>query len=296
MYEEKITIVRCKKYSLDSNVKNNTSVSKQDSNKLVNPVNKSLSDLIKKKRRKKMDDKVQLYKNIHPTSVSIITATRKPKYIDNVFENYERQNYDNKELIIVLNNNSIDIEEWEKKASQYNYVKVFQLDESKNLSECLNFGIEHTKYEIIAKFDDDDYYGPNYLKDSIKAFKNKYAGIVGKAKIYIYFEDSKILAIRNDGRKENHYVTVIADATMLIRREVLDIVKFDENIENSVGIKFCKDCKKHGIRTYATDRKNFVARRHECMDDHMWLIQKQELLNQCLIISETEDFTEIVNS
>ncbi len=36
------------------------------------------------------------------------------------------------------------------------------------------------KFNIIAKFDDDDYYGPKYLSDSLKAFDETDAKLIGK--------------------------------------------------------------------------------------------------------------------
>lgn len=39
--------------------------------------------------------------------ITVITSTIRPGFMENVFENYNRQNYMKKELIIILNNNSI---------------------------------------------------------------------------------------------------------------------------------------------------------------------------------------------
>ena len=41
-------------------------------------------------------------------------------------------------------------------------VRVYQLHEKATLGDCLNYGVIKSKYDIIAKLDDDDYYGPNY--------------------------------------------------------------------------------------------------------------------------------------
>ncbi len=40
----------------------------------------------------------------------------------------------------------------------------------------LNFGANHAVFEFIAKFDNDDHYGPKYLKDALRIFREAEAG------------------------------------------------------------------------------------------------------------------------
>jgi len=75
------------------------------------------------------------------SGVSIITSTIRQHNINNVFINYISQDYKNKELIVILNKNDMDISLWKKTASKYNNIRIFRLDESKSLGECLNFAI-----------------------------------------------------------------------------------------------------------------------------------------------------------
>lgn len=41
--------------------------------------------------------------------ISIITCTNRHNYLNNLFQNYSRQKYANKELIIIINNNKIPL-------------------------------------------------------------------------------------------------------------------------------------------------------------------------------------------
>ena len=56
--------------------------------------------------------------------VSIITPTNKAKYINNIFTNYTRFNYPNRELIIILNNNNLNIDDYKIKAQDLKNVQV----------------------------------------------------------------------------------------------------------------------------------------------------------------------------
>jgi len=83
--------------------------------------------------------------------VSVITCTNRPLFINYVFENYKRQLYNPKELIIILNNNDIDSIAVKKQAANYEAIKVYQLDESLSLGVCYNFAVQQCHYEYIAK-------------------------------------------------------------------------------------------------------------------------------------------------
>ncbi len=66
-----------------------------------------------------------------------------------------------------------------------------------SLGKCLNFAVDKSKYDIIAKFDDDDYYGPKYISDTIKAFESTDAKVVGKTTNFIYFVEKKNFSLTN---------------------------------------------------------------------------------------------------
>lgn len=259
-------------------------------NKIRKPVNKSLDKI--KRHNKSIKKKYKRVPNINKKrivpGVSIIVGTNKPEYISNIFYNYERQNYKMKELIIVLNNNKIEQNHLKEISKKYKNVKVFQLDEEKSAGECLNYAVEQSKYDIIAKFDDNDYYAPNYLKDSIKYFKKTDASVIGKAVIYVYFEDTKILAVKKLG-DENNYVKYVHGPTIIFKRKVFEKVKF-KHLDIGEDGQFCRDCYENGFKIYSTDRNNFVYLRHKSLDQHYWKISNDELLKKCVVITKTNNY------
>ncbi|MCT4595562.1 MAG: glycosyltransferase [Anaeromicrobium sp.] len=238
-------------------------------------------------------DKINLnYKKEDTPGVSIITCTNRPNNIHNIFENYENQNYSKKELIIIINNNNIHIEEWKERAKEYKNVRVFQLDEYITLGKCLNFGVEQSTFEIISKFDDDDYYAPNYLIDLINTFTYTNASVVGKYSTHVYFEDRKILALIYPNI-ENRYMQFVTGSTLTFKKKVFNRVKFINN-SKSEDTQFLRDCKAHGFNIYATDRFNHVFCRKSSLEKHSWKISDDELLKKCKIIAYTDDYKKIV--
>lgn len=236
---------------------------------------------------KKNDNITTRIKSIGLKRASVITVTNRLNYLDRIFENYFRQNYIEKELIIILNNNCLNLTLYQEKAAQYENIKVFQLDEKNTLGECKNFAFENTAYEYIAFFDDDDYYGPNYLNRSIDIFHKIQCDIVGKKAFFIYFEKNRTLALCLQQR-ENQYVGHAADSSLIVKRNVLEKIKFPSLKGSGTVSSFQKACIESGYRIYSTDRFNYVAHRHPDPNaQHTWKIEESNLLKNCNIIRES---------
>ncbi|MGF7059996.1 glycosyltransferase [Brassicibacter mesophilus] len=278
------------------------------------PVNKSIQKKIKKTKKKQnnvikknnrskkktskpLNRKIKKNMKIIPhtnmnvsnnLSISVIASTNKEKYVNNIFENYKRQKYEKKELIIILNDNKLDLEKYKQKAAEYNNVRVFHIDEKKDLSDCINFGAAQSSCDLIAKFDDDDYYGPYYLTEAVYAIEKFNAGVVGKSRFYAYFEDSRKIGIRRNG-VENGYTGYIHGPTLVIKRKVFNKFKF-KNMSHGADQHFLRDCKKNKIKIYSTTRKNFIYIRHKSLQHHTWKIKNSNFMRQFRIIRKTNDY------
>ena len=129
-------------------------------------------------------------------AVSIITCTKRPECLQNLLENYARQNYRHKELIIILNHDSLRLSEVQQAAKPYRNVRIYRKPAELSLGSCLNFGVKVAKHSIIAKFDDDDYYARDYLKDSVGLMIKTRADIVGKGAHFMKLAGQKDLLYR----------------------------------------------------------------------------------------------------
>lgn len=223
--------------------------------------------------------------------VSIITCTIREESIDNVFNNYQQQTWLDKELIIILNKDSMDINRWIKRARNYQNVKVYQLHEQATLGDCLNFGVLNSNYDIIAKFDDDDYYGPEYIASSMAAFKDKNVSIIGKSSYYIYFKNKQAL-IHVPGT-ENSITYTVPGATLIFRKEVFYYVRF-EKVNQSEDYFFIEQSKKAGFIVYSTNRNHFAVIRHDT-DSHTWKFADEDLMGWGDLIAYTGDFQSFVS-
>ncbi|QCJ41552.1 glycosyltransferase family 2 protein [Bacillus sp. S3] len=223
--------------------------------------------------------------------VSIITCTIREESIDNVFKNYQQQTWKDKELIIILNKDSMDIDRWHKKARDYPNVQVFQLHEKATLGDCLNFGVMNASSDYIAKFDDDDYYGPEYITSSMDAFKNKNVWIVGKSSYYIYFKNKKALIYVSGTR--NSITDTVAGATLLFRKEMFYHIRF-EKVNRAEDYFFIDQAKKAGFQIYSTNPRHFAVIRQD-LEQHTWKISDEDLMGWGDLVSYTDDFQSIVS-
>lgn len=233
-------------------------------------------------------DKVDInYKKLITPGVSVITCTDKEDNMDIIFRNYERQHYENKELIIILNNDNMNIKSWQDKCETYKNVKIFQIDEKKSLVQCLNYAIKNSNLEYIAIFND-DYYAENYLVDVINTFKYSNADIVGKYSHYAYSENYKLL-VNILPYIENRYVRYVNFFTMVIRKNVFNKIGFSEK-SYKYDIEFLKNCVKNGFLIYATNRFNYACIRHASTKQHTCRIENEEFSEKIKIVGYTDDY------
>lgn len=178
--------------------------------------------------------------------VTIIVCTNRPQFFDNILQNYNRQRYKGKELIIILNHDSMNLQLYRNRVRKHANVTVYQVPERISLGQSLNAGITRARFSLIAKFDDDDYYSPYYLKEQVNGLKRTKSDIVGKHSCLVYLGASKMLLVRSPKEKNKH-VEFIQGGTLLFKREVLKKVRFTDR---SIGedVTFLRQCRKKGSK------------------------------------------------
>ncbi|MCC2684571.1 MAG: glycosyl transferase family 2 [Paenibacillaceae bacterium] len=226
--------------------------------------------------------------------VTIITSTIRPQYMANVFLNYQRQLWAPKELIIILNKDSIKLAYYRRIAKKYRNVRVYRVPQHKTLGQCLNFGVIKANYTHIAKFDDDDYYGRHYIPEAMAMFSNPKADIVGKKCIFYYLPHRKILALRGKHKRAFTPGSSVAGATIMFRKRVFRDVKFSRAYRGSDQI-FLAASRRKGYRIYSTSIFNFAAFRRANRSSHTWKISDKILLGNSSRVHHTSRFTSYIN-
>jgi glycosyltransferase involved in cell wall biosynthesis len=228
--------------------------------------------------------------------VSVITCTIRDHCMDNIFQNYHNQTFEPKELIIVLNHDCMDIKKWKEKALEYKNVSVYQLPQDTNLGACINFAVEKAKFDLIANFDDDDYYSSSYLEKSVENLHKLNVDVIGKTSVYIYLKDRQILAVFNPNN-ENQFVNeqksfgkqYLQGGTLVFKKKVHEIVKFADQIKELDRV-FSMDCVKSGFKVYSGTKDDFVYIRCDDEGQHTWKVPIDIIINVSQIIAYTRNF------
>ena len=207
---------------------------------------------------------------------SIVIASNRPHFIDRIVKNVTEQVYPNIEVIVIAQKyTEAQFNELEKKlktgTKKFNAVHIIRNDSEDTLGTRLNQGIALSKGEYVAKFDDDDFYFPNYLQDALIPFKFGDYGIVGKKEIFIYLEGQNKTFVRYKGEyhKETNFLT---GATLVFSRTALEKLSFG-NLNRGEDSNILEQAKQNGIKMYVADPFNFVVYRSKNVSNHTWQVE-----------------------
>lgn len=223
--------------------------------------------------------------------IAVVCVSNRPHLIELVVANIERQHRRPDDVIVLLNVDEPPIEAVERRLADLKVggrVKVLHAPASNSLGRCLNIAMEATDARFVAKFDDDDYYGPMYLADMLGAHGYAGAGIVGKHTWYAHLEETDETILRFPGH-EFTYTATLAGATLVIDRDQTGGLGF-RHLSIGEDRAFIRDCNRRGISTFAADRFNFLVRR----DAHnSWAMTREAFIEKSIILGSGRQLDEV---
>ena len=213
--------------------------------------------------------------------VAIVCATNRPDQLENVIGNYERQRYEPCRLVLVTNSAEFDHAAVEHRLETVPKAIVIAVPEHESLGACLNAGMRAVDARFVAKFDDDDRYGPEYLVDMMAAHRFARAGVVGKHSHLAHFPGDGRTYVRFPGR-EFEYTSWVAGGTLVIDRERVGDLRFRDRSLGEDGA-FLADCQRAGNAVYAADRFHYVQHR---TGSHTWDLVRGQYLRHAVEIAQ----------
>ncbi len=208
-------------------------------------------------------------------SVSIICSTNRDRELSHLLEQVSAQTLAPLELCVLGHGIEID-EAFQARAKALNItsVKILHRDSSESLGSCLNALVESTSGDIIAKFDDDDYYLPNYLLDQTNTLINMGADLVGKGSIYFYLPAFNVIA-RRWKHQEHIWRNFVAGATLVGWRSTFIETPFADRTQGEDS-DFLSQLERKGKKIYSSDSFNYLCIRGNTA--HTWSISDKEIL------------------
>ena len=212
-------------------------------------------------------------------SVSVLMPTMRPENVARCLDNFAKQAYRDKELILILNNAEFDLDSIRRDVESTPNAQVLYVEGRTTLGDCLNRGVQAASGKYVAKMDDDDLYGERYLSDTVLAASFSDAEIVGKGMHFVYLEAPNATALL-EKTPEHTFTFFVRGATLFIRAEVVRDIQFD-SISIKEDTNFQRAAAVAGCRIYSADRFNFVQVRTRLVSGHTTQTPDAELLQQC---------------
>lgn len=219
--------------------------------------------------------------------ISVVCSTNRIDNFQMIIDNFSRQTYTNKELIIIFNIDiCVQLENIIGQINTYANTNIIpiQIDSKYSLGYCLNYGIEISSGEIISKFDDDDYYGINYLLDMYFSLLISNADLVGKCANLVYSLENKEFWIRYYHVNYENYtyqankMNFICGPTLFFKRKVYSKCRF-RDLTNGEDTNFINDVKENNFTIYAGDFFNFCQIRTN-VNLHTWKCDWKKFINK----------------
>lgn len=191
--------------------------------------------------------------------VTVVCVTNRPANLANVLATYQRQRYPHRRLLLVTNSDQFRPDQVQGTLADVPGAEHIHVDEHRSLGHCLNLAVEACATRFMAKIDDDDWYGPDYLGDLILSHRFADAAVVGKHTYHAYVEDIDQTVLRFPGH-EFSYTSHLAGGTLVIDLSRLAGARFpDQTVGEDSG--FLAACQRRGLDVYSADRFNYLQLR-----------------------------------
>jgi hypothetical protein len=210
--------------------------------------------------------------------VTVVVPTNRPAQLDNVFGFVGRQRHERIQLVLVQHGFDVPESELSHRAKEagIDELVVRAADSALTLGACMNLGLEAADGRLVAKMDDDNWYGPHYLRDLVRAFSYTDAEVVGKWAHLVYLQGSGATLLRFP-EAEHRYVKLVQGGTIVVSRSLAQQLRFDD-LPRRVDTTFLEKVTAAGGKVYSADRFNFVSVRRADAGGHTWKITEEQML------------------
>jgi len=200
-------------------------------------------------------------------SVSVLVATIRPDDLTSLLSQLLQQSLSTFELRLGLH--AVELTGLHKKqisALNRRKVKVFvqKFEADNTLGTILSSLAQQSSCDFIAKMDDDDYYGPEHLRDLLDAALDTGAEIVGRAMNYIYLEPLDITVrkfSRGSMQTVEHYSDWICGGTILAKRTAAQTAGWFGSGSSAVDHYLLNSVTNNGGKIWRTFGAGYIYRR-----------------------------------
>lgn len=201
-------------------------------------------------------------------AVSVILCTRRPERISWALAQIGRQRLVDLEVILMLHGVEGVSTATAKEIARFGHPLVtLTSDAGTPFGSALNEAVARTSGQLLAKMDDDDWYGPEHLADLLLARAYTGAELVGAASEFFYLERLGVTVRRRWSSEvmADH----VAGGAFLISRSAFEGAGGFRPIARAVDVQLFQAVQDVGGRLYRAHGLSFMARRSASVT-HTW--------------------------
>lgn len=186
--------------------------------------------------------------------VTVIASVSNPQMAAGIAAQFERQTWENKELILLANVPHSEAQAWLQPAKRGVRLLLRPVDES--IEQSFRTAIRLASGSHIAAAHENHYYGPAYLTDLMHAFRYTDADIVGKAAYFFNRPRTNDLQLASESAQDSYVVNLAGYAWIANKQVVADgsvPAPIGETFEAFLGA-----CRQRGLKLYSADPYNYA--------------------------------------
>ena len=199
--------------------------------------------------------------------VSVVIATVRPHDLENILNQILKQTLRQFEVLLGLHDIELNAKHKaliKKLDARKVRVSHRKFTKSATLGEILTTLCENSSGEYISKMDDDDYYGPEHLRDLIDTAIDTNAEVVGRAMNYVYLEPLSISVRRFSPvgiQAVELWTDWVCGGTILVKREAAKAAGWFGKGTTAVDRYLLSHVTENGGKIYRTFGAGYIYRR-----------------------------------
>ncbi|MFD6097651.1 glycosyltransferase [Nocardiopsis flavescens] len=196
-------------------------------------------------------------------TVSVILCTRRPDMVGFALAQIARQRGVDVELVLTLHGFPASLPEVDAAIAEYRAtgrpLVLREAPADRIFGSVLNDAVASTSGDLVSKWDDDDWYGPDHLADLVQARTYSGAELLGVGQDFVYLQEVD-LTLWREGRSESSS-RFIAGGTILTDRAVLEETGGFRPVPRSIDTQLLIAVMRGGGRIYRGHGLGYVLRR-----------------------------------
>jgi hypothetical protein len=228
---------------------------------------RSVADLRREEHSVRLRRHAWRHRAAHDTPVSVVLTTRRPHYVAGALRQIARQRHAHLEVVLALHGFPADRVR-DPVAAFPHPISVIEADATAVFGAVLDQAARRASGDLIAKWDDDDWYGPDHLTDLLLARAYSGADVVGTAAEFFYLQPLDVTVRRTDYTSEVWSDHVAGGTILLGRSTYLEAGGF-QPLPRGVDSALLKTVHAAGGRIYRTHGLGYMLRRAGA-DEHTW--------------------------